>query len=38
MTETSVVRDPLMVFGDRLTSPSILHNESRVSPELHVRE
>ena len=35
---TSVARDPLLVFGDRLTSPSVLLNESRVDPELHARE
>ena len=38
VTETSVARDPLLVFGDRLTSPSVLLNESRVDPELHARE
>ena len=38
VTETSVARDPLLVFGDRLTSPSVLLNESRVDPELHTRE
>ena len=32
VTETSVARDPLLVFGDRLTSPSVLLNESRVDP------
>ena len=36
-TEPSVVRDPLVVFGDRLTSPAALLNESRVDPELHAR-
>ena len=38
VTETSVARDPLLVLGDRLTSPSVLLNESRVDPELHARE
>ena len=38
VTETSVARDPLLVFGDRLTSPSVLLNESQVAPELYARE
>ena len=38
VTETSVARDPLLVFGDRLASPSVLIDEIRGDPELHPGE
>ena len=38
VTETSVARDPLLGFGDRLASPSVLIDEIRGDPELHPGE